>query len=124
MEVNGTTPKEVTYVKKMKKHFSQSWTRRLKEKISRTQDRYSKSELAEILDNKNSDYAYQFLEKLIEEDVLKEAGKREHGSGGVTVYNYEGNKALMKAFHTTEFYQENKDLFIDTLEKAEGKELI
>lgn len=124
MEINGNTPKEIHYINKLRTHFSQTWTRRLKKKLRPEKDRYSKSELAEILDSKNSDYAYQFLEKLIDEDVLTEAGKREHSSGGVTVYRYEGNKALVKAFHSTEFYQENRKLLVKTLEKAEGKEVI
>jgi hypothetical protein len=124
MEVNGSTPKEIEYIRKIRDHFSQSWTRRLKEKLSRSNDRYSRSELAEIIDNKNSDYAYQFLEKLIQEDVLQEAGRREHSSGGVTVYSYQGNKQLLKALSTTEFYKENRDLFVNTLEAAENKELL
>jgi len=124
MEINGNTPKEIHYINKLRKHFSQTWARRLKKKLRPQKDRYSKSELAEILDGKNSDYAYQFLEKLIDEDVLEEAGKREHASGGVTVYTYTGNKQLLKAFHTTDFYQENRELVVRTLEKAEGKELI
>jgi hypothetical protein len=124
MEINGSTPKEIEYINKIRDHFSQSWTRKLKEKLSRSNDRYSRSELAEIIDNKNSDYAYQFLDKLIQGDVLQEAGRREHSSGGVTVYRYQGNKQLLKALSTTDFYNENRDLFIKTLEKAENKELL
>ena len=124
MEINGSTPKEIEYISKIRDHFSQSWTRRLKEKLSRSNDRYSRSELAEIIDNKNSDYAYQFLEKLIQEDVLQEAGRREHSSGGVTVYSYQGNTQLLKALSTTNFYKDNRDLFVNTLEAAENKELL
>jgi GGDEF domain-containing protein len=124
MEINGNTPKEIHYINKLRTHFSQTWTRRLKKKLRPEKDRYSKSELAEILDSKNSDYAYQFLEKLIDENVLKEAGERETASNNVSVYTYNGNKALLKAFQSTDFYQENRELLVRTLEKAEGKELL
>jgi hypothetical protein len=124
MEINGSTPKEIEYINKIRSHFSQTWTRRIKDKLSRSNEKYSRSELAEILDNKNSDYAYQFIDKLIQENVLTQSGKREHASANVEVYSYQGNKKLLQAVHTTDFYQENRDLFVDTLEKAEGKELI
>lgn len=124
MEIKGNTPKEIEYINKILKHFSQSWTSRFKKRVFDNKNKYSRSDLAEILDNRNSDYAYQFLEKLIDNGVLEEAGKRENASGTVTVYTYNGNKSLHKAFSTTEYYQENRGLFVDTLEKAEGKELI
>ena len=124
MQINGDTPKEVTYINKLLDYFSQSWTSRFKKRVFDNKETYSRSDLAEILDNRNSDYAYQFLEKLIDEDVLEEAGKRENASGTVPVYKYRGNKKLYQAFHNTEYYEQHRGLFVDTLEKAEGKELI
>jgi hypothetical protein len=58
------------------------------------------------------------LDKLIEENVFTQSGKREHASANVEVYSYQGNKKLLQAVHTTDFYQENRDLFVDTLYKA------
>jgi len=124
MEINGNTPKEITYINKLLEYFSQSWTSRLKKRVLDNKETYSRSDLAEILDNRNSDYAYQFLNKLIDANVLEEAGKRENASGTVPIYKYRGNKALYQAFQDTEYYQQHRTLFVDTLEKAEGKELI
>lgn len=124
MEINGNTPKEVTYINKLLDYFSQSLASRVKKRVFDNKETYSRSDLAEILDNRNSDYAYQFLEKLIDEDVLEEAGKRENASGTVPVYKYRGNKKLYQAFHNTKYYEQHRGLFVDTLEKAEGKELI
>ena len=125
MEINQPTPKEIRYIQKMLDHFSQSWTRRLKNKVFNGDDTYTRSELAEILDgDKRSDYAYQFLEKLIDEEVLEHAGKRETSSSPADIYQYQGNKALIQAFAETDYYQENRDLFVDTLKKAENKELL
>lgn len=125
MEIKGETPKEIQYIHTLLNHFSQSWTRRIKNKLVNGDDTYTRSELAEILDgNKRSDYAYQFLNKLIEEDVLEHAGKKKTASSPADTYRYTGNKELIKAFHETDYYQENRDLFVDTLKKAENKELI
>ena len=124
MQINGETPRELQFIQKFMKHFSKSWTNRIKNKVFRNDDTYSRSELAEILHHKKSDYAYQFLDKLIQEGVLQHAGKRETGSSPVDIYTYKGNKELLKAFSNTEYYQKNRELFVTTLEKAEGKELI
>lgn len=123
MEIKGSTPKEVQYIHTLRQHFSRSWKRRLKDTITRTQETYSLSDLAEVLNHKNDDYAYQFLKKLVEDDVLEKAGKRENASGTVHVYRFHKDR-LYTTFSKTDYYQENRDLFTATLEKAEGKELI
>ena len=124
MHINGETPRELQFIQRLRQHFSQSWTKRIKKKVLQRDETYTKSELAGVLHHKKSDYAYQFLDKLIQENVLEHAGKRETGSSPVDIYRYRGNKELLKAFSNTEYYQENRELFVNTLEKGEGKELI
>jgi hypothetical protein len=123
MEIRGNPAKEIDYINTLLKHFSQSWTNRIKNKVFNSDDTYSKSDLAEILNHRNDDYAYQFLDKLENEDVLEHAGKRENASGGVDIYKLR-KKKLLKAFANSEYYQEHRSLFVDTLEAAENKELI
>jgi hypothetical protein len=125
MELRGNNPKGSIYTDILRKHFSKSWKRKLKKKFSGEKQKYSRGEISEILTGEqDKDSALQFADKLIEEGVFQEAGKRENASGGVPVFTYAGNKKLLEAYSTTPFYQNNRDLFVDTLEKAEGKELI
>jgi hypothetical protein len=123
MELSGNPAKEVHYINTLLDKFSQSWTRRLKKKVINGDDTYTKSDLAQILSDRHDNYAYQFLDKLEEEEVLEHAGKRENASGTVPVYKFHRNR-LIKSFADSEYYEEHRDLFVKTLETAENKELL
>lgn len=127
MEINGTTPKEISYIQTLLNHFSQSWTRRLKSRIFNGNELFSKSDLAKILSHENDDYAYQFLDKLEDEGVLTQPdgddGVRKNASKTVPVYKFHRDK-LIQAFSDTDYYQENRELLVTTLKKAENKEIL
>jgi len=127
MEINGSTPKEITYIQTLLDHFSQSWSRRVKNKIFNGDKLYSKSDLAKILSYENDNYAYQFLDKLENEAILTqpegEDGVRKTSSKRVPVYRFHQDK-LIQAFYDTDYYQENRELLVTTLKKAENKELL
>jgi hypothetical protein len=127
MEINGSTPKEIHYIRKLLDHFSENLATRLKQRIFNGDKKFTRSELAQILSHENDDYAYQFLDKLIEEEVLEqpegEEGLRENASKTVPVFRFHKDR-LVNVFADTDYYQENRDLFVDTLKKAENKELL
>lgn len=120
MHVKGSIPKEVQYINKLLLEFEDKGKiKNAFNRLKRSRRKgYSRSEIAEQLNHKNDSHAHEFINKLIENDALKEAGKRKTKSNQITVYKLD-KAALRKAFVQTDFYRENRDLFVNVMDKEE-----
>lgn len=124
MEINGEIPKEIQYINKLLlKYPPENGSGLLKRglnKIRRRKKGYSRSELSAFLNKhgkKDDDYAHQFLKKLIEEDILVEAGKRKTASNQITIWKLD-KKKLLDAFTETRHFQENRELYGKALDRT------
>lgn len=140
MEIRGE--KELTYINKLYFDFeNQSIRERVREKaaqddrsyskrkiallvlkeakkdVLRSNERYTKSELAEFLNRSNDTYAHEFLKKLVEHDVLKHDGKRKTGSSPVDTWKLDKGK-LLDEYIESDRFQEHKELNAAALDRS------
>lgn len=118
MEINGDHPKEIDYIIKLYFNFQrENLGKRLLRKVTGENKKgYTKKEFAEFLSHKNDDYAYQFLDKLEEANVITQVGKRQNGSGQTPIWRLNKPK-LLTAFKQTEYYQQQEELFFKALNR-------
>lgn len=124
MELNGNAPKETEYIRKLLFEFNKPGTLgRVWKKVTRSDKKYTRTDIARFLSNENDDYAYQFISKLEENQVLEQVGKRKTASKPVPLFKFHRRK-LLDAFTQTEYYQEEKKLFLKALDYSrEGLDL-
>lgn len=70
---------------------------------------YTKSDLAEFLNHEQDSYAHEFLDKLIEHDILKHAGKKKTASKPVDTWKLDKGK-LLDEYADSDYFQKRKDL--------------
>jgi hypothetical protein len=108
MEIRGE--KEADYIAKLYFDFeNQGMLQKALNKVRRRDQRYTKSELAEFLDRRTATYAHEFLDKLIEHDILEQAGKRKTASNQVDTWELDKSK-LLDEYAESEYFQKRKDL--------------
>jgi hypothetical protein len=108
MEIRGE--KELQYINKLYFDFkNEGVLRKTVNKIRRKDQRYTKSELAAFLSHEHDSYAHEFLDKLIEEDILKHAGKRETASNQVDTWKLDKGK-LLDEYTKSDRFQKHKKL--------------
>lgn len=116
MEIRGE--KELQYINKLYFDFeNQGMLQKALNKVRRRDQRYTKSELAEFLDHRTATYAHEFLEKLIEHDILKHAGKRKTASNQVDTWKLDKGKLLDEYIESSRF-QEHKELNAAALDRS------
>ena len=116
MEIRGD--KELQYINKLYFDFEDdSVLKKAMNKIRRKDQRYTKSEIAEFLSHEHDSYAHEFLDKLIEEDILKHAGKKKTASNQVDTWKLDKGKLLDEYIESDEF-QEFKELYASALDHS------
>lgn len=116
MEIRGE--KELHYINKLYFDFgNKGILRKAVDKIRRQSKGYTKSELAEFLNHEHDSYAHEFLKKLIEHDILKDAGKRKTGSNQVDTWKLDKGK-LLDEYIESDRFQENKKLNATALDRS------
>jgi hypothetical protein len=123
MEFNGDTPRELDYLEKLLTEYQNGGItgklRRAKRRLTRKSKGQTKTEIADFLNHSNDDYAHQFLNKLIEDDILVQVGEKETASKPVPLYKLDKSR-LRTEFMQTQLFQETAPVITQVLEK-EGK---
>jgi hypothetical protein len=120
VQFNGNPPKELEYTTYLLlKYRNGGRISRLKNKVKKATRRYkgrTRTEIATELSHANDDYAHRYLNKLIEQDVLKQVGEKQTASNTVPTWEVD-KKRLRQEFIDTEFFQEAAPVIAKTLEK-------
>jgi len=125
MELERGSPKEIDYIKFLLLKYDRKGTlEKILDKFTDQRKHHTKTEFTDLIGNGKGDkHARDFRDKLIKEDILVKNGKRKTASNSVDTWKLD-KKKLAQAFADTEYYQENRDLFVHTLKQAENKELL
>ena len=126
MEIRGNNPKDIQHLNTLLQNYSKSWRHKLKKRILRKDEEYTRSELCEVLSYKQDNYAGELIDMLTEDGILAHAGKRETGSNTVDIYTFANSweNKLYQELKDTEWWKENREIAKGIFEKGEGRELI
>jgi len=125
MEIKKDTPREIDYIKFLLLEYNQKGRlRKLVDKFKSGKKGHTKTGFVKLIGrNKDDKNARDFRDKLIDENILVKEGKQETGSNKVPIWVLDKNKLIQKLAET-DYYQENRAVFIQVLKKAEGKEIL